>query len=166
MLPLEEFAPGGPLLVSACLVGAKCRYDGQLVDGQRLDDLSLQREVVPFCPEVAGGLSVPRTPARFEGGDGAAVLRGAAGLVPDLEVARERGLELGESGTELTRSFVAGARLAGEMVRRWGVTGAVLKQGSPSCGTRRVKTETGRVSGLGVAAAGLAEEGLPMRDES
>jgi hypothetical protein len=87
------------ILVSACLLGQPVRFDGT---GRRSDDALFERwrregRLVPFCPEVRGGLPVPRPPAEISGGSGADVLDGrAAILTPD--------------GTDVTRHFVLGAR--------------------------------------------------------
>ncbi len=84
------------IIVSACLTGVRCRYDG----GHRLDEnvmrLSPEVELVPFCPEQMGGLSIPRQPCEIIGGDGDAVLDGRARVV-DTE------------GRDLTGQFLKGA---------------------------------------------------------
>lgn len=135
------------VLCSACLLGARCRYDG---DDRRSDPVVSAlggREIVPICPEVAGGLPIPRTPADLAGGPGGAVLDGAARVAD-------------RSGRDVTGAFLAGARLAQEAARRYGATVAVLKEGSPSCGTRRVIVDGAKVEGRGVAAAALERAGV------
>lgn len=111
--------------------------------------------LVPFCPEVAGGLPVPRPPAEIVGGDGADVLDGAARVVAD-------------TGEDVTEAFVAGARLALETARRAGARVALLKESSPSCGSRMIYdgTFTGTwVAGDGVTAALLEREGIRVFGE-
>ncbi|BDG08103.1 DUF523 domain-containing protein [Anaeromyxobacter paludicola] len=130
----------GPVLVSACLLGARCRYDG----GDRRDPRVLAavagREVVPVCPEEAGGLGTPRPPCDLAGGDGAAVLDGRARVVT-------------RSGDDATAAFVRGAGIAAEAALRAGARLAILKEGSPSCGRE------------GVCAARLARLGLRVLHE-
>jgi uncharacterized protein YbbK (DUF523 family) len=69
------------VLVSACLLGQPVRYDGGTctVDSDFLKRWVDQELVIPFCPEVAGGLPVPRAPAEIRGGGGQAVLDGTSG---------------------------------------------------------------------------------------
>lgn len=132
----------GPVLVSACLLGVACRHDGR----DKRDEGVLRaldgREFVPVCPEVMGGLPVPRPPAWHDGG-----------RVVDA------------AGADVTGAFALGARGAVEAARAFGVRLAVLKQNSPSCGTSMTGTAAGRRPGLGVAARALAEAGLDVRGE-
>ncbi|MBA8951636.1 DUF523 domain-containing protein [Actinomadura namibiensis] len=145
------------ILVSSCLLGRPVRYDGR---GRPVRDDLFERwraegRLVPFCPEVAGGLPVPRPPAEIVGGDGADVLDGAARVVAD-------------TGEDVTEAFVAGARLALETARRAGARVALLKESSPSCGSRMIYdgTFTGTwVAGDGVTAALLEREGIRVFGE-
>ncbi|MGK5558558.1 DUF523 domain-containing protein [Actinomadura kijaniata] len=145
------------ILVSSCLVGRPVRYDGR---GKPVRDDLFERwraegRLVPFCPEVAGGLPVPRPPAEIVGGDGADVLDGTARVVAD-------------TGEDVTEAFVAGARLALETARRAGARLALLKESSPSCGSRMIYdgTFTGtRIAGDGVTAALLEREGVRVFGE-
>ncbi|MFC4531250.1 DUF523 domain-containing protein [Sphaerisporangium dianthi] len=146
------------ILVSACLVGRPVRFDGR---AKTLDDTLLARwraegRLVAFCPEVEGGLPVPRPPAEIEGGaGGAAVLSGVARvLTPD--------------GADVTRHFLAGARSALDVARSTGIKLAVLKEGSPSCGSLRIHDGAfrGRVTpGAGVTAALLEAHGIRVFGE-
>jgi uncharacterized protein YbbK (DUF523 family) len=110
---------------------------------------------VPVCPEVAGGLPVPRPPAEIVGGDGQAILDGQARV-------------LTIDGKDVTGVFLAGARQALETAQRLGIRQAVLKDDSPSCGCRRIYDGTfsdRRVSGQGVAAALLQRNGVRVLSE-
>lgn len=113
------------VLVSACLLGQPVRYNGA---DKRCDDAVLQRwlregRVVPVCPEVAGGLPVPRAPAEIAGAAGGAqVLAGSARVVD-------------ASGADVSAAFVAGAERALALALAQGIRVAVLKEGSPSCGS-------------------------------
>ncbi|MCU1721901.1 DUF523 domain-containing protein [Pseudomonas sp. 5P_5.1_Bac1] len=144
------------VLVSACLLGQPVRYDGR-ASGHPDVLQAWQREgrVVPLCPEVAGGLPTPRPPAEIPGGQGGAVLDGEAQVVTIV-------------GEDVSAAFLAGARLALELVRRHGIRVAVLKSGSPSCGNRLVYDGTfsgSKISGEGVTSALLRREGVLVFSE-
>lgn len=140
------------VLVSACLRGVPCRYDGRAKPSPALDALLAGRTVVPFCPEQAGGLATPRRPAELTGGDGHAVLDGTARVVDD-------------TGTDVTGAYVAGARRALDAARAAGCATAVLMPRSPSCGRGQVYDGSfggGLVPGDGVTAALLERHGITV----
>ena len=133
------------LLVSACLLGLKCRYDGG--DKYRPEAVRLMElyDLVPVCPELLGGMPVPRTPAEIRGGR-----------------------VVSSDGEDRTELFGRGARLTLELARKFGARRALLKSGSPSCGRDAVYdgTFSGRkVAGKGVAAAMLEAAGLTVLQE-
>lgn len=147
------------ILVSACLVGEPVRYDGR--DKLCSDGIFLRwvREgrVVPFCPEIAGGLPVPRLPSEVAGGaGGAAVLAGAAQVVDN-------------QGRDVSSHFVAGARASLAAARAKGIRVAVLKEGSPSCGSGWSYDGTfssARVPLPGVTTALLQRESIRVFSEA
>jgi uncharacterized protein YbbK (DUF523 family) len=111
---------------------------------------------VPFCPEVAGGLPVPRPAAEIQGTGGAAVLRGTARVVTS-------------DGADVTDAFLAGARAALDAAQRSGARVAVLKDGSPSCGTTEIYDGAfsgRRKAGAGATAALLAENQVRVFNDS
>ena len=112
------------VLVSACLLGEKVRYNGKdAVSGSDiLRGWLAEDRVLPFCPEVAGGLGVPRPPAEIQGGRGEDVIDGK------VEVKTR-------AGDDVTAAFVRGARGALAAAVAGGARLAVLKEGSPSCGS-------------------------------
>lgn len=142
--------------MSACLLGQPVRYDGRSSGHPDLLQLWQQQgRVVPLCPEVAGGLPTPRPPAEIPGGQGGAVLDGEARVVT-------------VQGEDVSAEFLAGARLALELVRRHGIRVAVLKSGSPSCGNRQVYDGTfsgSKIDGEGVTSALLRREGVQVFSE-
>ncbi|MGA5765733.1 DUF523 domain-containing protein [Nonomuraea bangladeshensis] len=146
------------ILVSACLMGRKVRYDGSAKTSSAavLADWRAEGRLVSFCPEVAGGLPVPRPAAEIEGGaGGAAVLAGTARV-------------LTSGGDDVTAEFVAGARAALEAARSAGARMAVLKEGSPSCGTLAIYDGSfaGRKNpGQGVTTALLERHGIRVFGE-
>ena len=109
------------ILISACLLGVNCRYDG----GNSRDDEAIKHkqnaELIPVCPEEAGGLPTPRPAVEIVGGDGNDVLDGNAKV-------------LTADGQDKTEEFLKGAKHALKMAQSQGATSVVLKARSPSCG--------------------------------
>lgn len=156
--PLTEQLTMHRVLVSACLLGERVRHNGE---HKQSHDRILQRWlregcVAPFCPEVAGGLPVPRPAAEIaEAMDGSSVLSGT-GRVLDV------------NGRDVSAFFVAGAQQALEYARRESIRIAVLKEGSPSCGTSFIYDGTftsQRVPGQGVTVALLRQAGIHAFNE-
>lgn len=112
------------ILVSACLLGNKVRYDANDVptESKLLDQWQTESRLIAFCPEVAGGLSVPRLPAEIQSDDGKAVLDGTA-KVFDIQ------------GNDVSESFINGAKKTLETAQSNNVKLAILKEKSPSCGS-------------------------------
>lgn len=146
------------VLVSACLLGEAVRYNG---GDKRSESDILQRwlregRVVAVCPEVAGGLPVPRPPAEIvDGAGGPSVLAGTVRVVAS-------------NAQDVTAEFVKGAQTAAELARAHRIRVAVLKEGSPSCGSSYTYdgTFTGtRVSHPGVTTALLQQAGVHVFSE-
>ena len=143
--------PGrAPILVSACLVGVRCRYDGRAATSAEVCAELGDGPLVALCPEELGGLLTPRAGASFVGGDGEAVLDGRARVVL-------------EDGVDVTAQFLEGARRAVDLARAAGVQEAVLKERSPSCACAMVHREGALVPGTGVTAAALRRSGIRVR---
>ena len=140
-------------IVSACLVGCKCRYDGAACTDETLRARWDRGELVPLCPEQLGGLATPRPAAEIESGSGEDVLDGRARVL--------RG-----DGADVTGAFIEGAKRTLEVARALGAHEAILKQGSPSCGCGRIARRghpvacNGACAGNGVTSALLAREGI------
>lgn len=139
-----------PVLVSACLLGRTCRYDGaHNADGALVRELEARGEVaVPVCPEEAGGLGTPR-PAAWLTGSAADVVDGDARVVT-------------EAGHDVTAGFLAGARHAFERARECGATRAYLKERSPSCGSCNTHVDGELVDGPGVTTELLRRAGVEV----
>ncbi|MCX7856016.1 MAG: DUF523 domain-containing protein [Anaerolineae bacterium] len=143
------------ILVSACLLGLPTAYDGRGHPVAELIRLAAMGRVIPVCPEVAGGLPVPRPPAEIVGGSGGDVLDGRARV-------------LTASGEDVTEAYIRGAEVALALVRRYGIRLAVMKARSPSCGPSGIYngSHSGRlVPGEGVAVALLRREGVRVISE-
>jgi uncharacterized protein YbbK (DUF523 family) len=140
------------ILVSACLLGSPVRYDGESKPLQHalLDELAAAGRVVSFCPEVEGGLPVPRAAAEIRRGDGAEVIAGRA----RVETA---------NGADVTGYFLSGAKQALDLCREHDITLAVLTESSPSCGSGRIydgSFSRTAIPGAGVTAALLRQHGI------
>lgn len=134
------------LLVSACLAGEPCRYDGKDNLVPALEELAARGEAIPVCPEVLGGLPTPRIPSE---------------RLPDGRV-------VNAEGEDVTEAFRRGAERALSLCRAHGCSRAVLKARSPSCGKGIIYDGTFShtcVPGDGIFAALLRAEGIPVRTE-
>ena len=137
-------------LISACLCGIRCRYDGGSFDFPTLRRLVDEGIAVPFCAECAGGLPTPRIPCEIV-------------TAPDGTRA-----VINACGEDQTEAFENGAQQALEMCKAKGLYGAILKNGSPSCGVTRIYdgTHTGHcIAGRGITAALLADNGITLYTE-
>jgi len=146
--------PGDRILVSACLLGVNCRYDGGTKRHAGVIGYLQTRGLlaVPVCPEQLAGLPTPRPRTEFDRGDGVSVLAGD-GRVTSIH------------GTDMNRRFVRGARETLGIARLCACRTALLKERSPSCGVRRICRRGRIVAGMGVTAALLAENGLQLLSE-
>jgi uncharacterized protein YbbK (DUF523 family) len=137
------------IVLSACLAGLHTRYDGSSHPHPKLDLLKSGSVLVPVCPEILGGLGIPRLPCRFSGGDGVAVVRGEATITDTF-------------GTDRTASFLRGAEETRRIVELISPDLIIFKEGSPSCGIRRVDIGGKKRRGCGVATAMVAGTGISM----
>lgn len=139
------------MLVSACLLGCECRYDGRANhDGELERGLRRDRvQAIPFCPEEEGGLSTPRPPAWIETTDASDVVDGRDRVVT-------------EEGDDVTEQFALGARKALEVCREHGIVRAFLKERSPSCGVKHTHVNDELCSGPGVTSELLARNGIQI----
>ena len=146
----------GSLLVSACLLGEKCRYNGgDCASPQFLASLEGQR-VIPFCPEVLGGLPTPRAPAEIRGGGGEQVWAGQAVVV-------------GKDGRDLTTQYKSGAERTLALARKHRVQWGIAKEKSPACGCHKIYDGMFRgklIPGAGVAVSLLKKNKIKIISES
>jgi uncharacterized protein YbbK (DUF523 family) len=137
-------------LVSACLVGVACRYNGACRTDPTLAARFAKGDLLPVCPELLGGLRLPRPPSEIRGGAGAEVLDGRARI-------------LSREGADLTDAFLRGAEATVRLAKSVGAAEAFLAANSPSCGAGSIYdgSFSGRlVPGDGVAAALLKRNGI------
>ena len=134
------------ILISACLLGCPCRYDGKSKPNDTVLALMEQHTLIPICPEQMGGLATPRVPAERRG-DGVFT----------------------ETGGDVTAQYRRGAEEALRLAKLYGCTHAILKERSPSCGSGQIydgsfsRTLT---DGDGVTAALLKENGITVLGEN
>jgi uncharacterized protein YbbK (DUF523 family) len=142
-------------LVSACLVGINCNWrGGNSLDGRLFKEFE-KGGLLPVCPEVLGGQSVPRSNAEIVGGNGLDVLEGRA-KVMDPE------------GNDVTAQFIKGAQETLRIAKTVGAKEAILKARSPSCGCGKTYDGTFShtlIDGDGVAAALLKKNGVVVKTE-
>lgn len=136
-----------PIMVSACLLGICCRYDGKHSLCSDLLDFVSSHPFLPLCPEQLGGLPTPRFPADIKGGDGYDVLSGNARLI-------------NTEGKDVTDAFKNGAEKALKLIQLAGVEIAIMKDKSPSCGLKTPYCEKPNGAGVGVTAACLRTSGI------
>ncbi|WP_127540813.1 DUF523 domain-containing protein [Paenibacillus illinoisensis] len=142
-------------LVSSCLAGVACRYNGTASLDEKIQELVAQEQALMVCPELLGGFSTPREPAEVIGGTGKDVLAGTAQVI-------ERG------GRDVTELYIKGAYQTLEWAKRLNVTCIVLKEFSPSCGTQAIydgNFANHKVQGEGVTSALLRHEGYEVISE-
>ena len=133
------------ILISACLVGDKTRYDGKGNYHPLVKELLEKYELVPFCSEVEGGLSIPRFPSEIKG---------------DRVV--------NKSGKDVTRNYMTGAEKALNICKYLDIKIAILKDGSPACGVHQIHDGnfSGRkIKGMGITASLLSKNGIKVISE-
>ncbi len=134
------------ILISACLVGDKTKYDGQSNYNEKVKLLLEKYELVPFCPEVEGGLSIPRKPSE-----------------------RVRDRVKNSEGKDVTKCFENGAEKALNICLYLGIKIAILKENSPSCGSHKIYDGTFTRTlkdGMGVTAELLTKKGIKVISEN
>lgn len=136
------------LLISGCLLGLACRYDGECrpLPEEKLGRLREKFQLIPVCPEQLGGLSTPRNPSERVGA-----------------------LVISNVGNDVTEEYQKGAKEVLKLAKLFGCTAALLKEKSPACGNGLIYDGTFRknlVTGDGVAAELLKKNGIQVFGES
>ncbi len=134
------------LLISACLLGVRCRYDGESCPNLAVEALMERYHLIPICPEQLGGLTTPRAPSE-----------------------RVNGAVKTKTGEDVTQAYLRGAEQALHLARLFSCKKAVLKERSPSCGSGEIYDGTfsgARIPGNGVTAELLKQNGIAVYGES
>ena len=148
-------------LCSACLLGVRCRYDGKYKPHKKVVALSKKEILIPVCPEQLGGLKTPRTASGILGGDGKNVLSGKAKVI-------------NRKGEDWTANYLRGAKEALKIAKLFMIKGAILKEGSPSCGSKEAfqwrkvgnKLSNRRLKGKGVTTIIFEKNGIKVISEN
>ncbi|MBO4825549.1 MAG: DUF523 domain-containing protein [Lachnospiraceae bacterium] len=132
------------IMVSACLLGTNCKYSGGNNYNEKVIEFVKGHEVIPVCPEVAGGLPTPRTPCEI-----------VSGVVTNAD------------GESKDKEFRAGAAKCLKMAKEKEIDLAILQSRSPSCGVNQIYDGTfsgTRIPGSGIFASLLKENGFKVID--
>lgn len=140
------------ILVSACLAGIDCTYRGKNKLKPAIKKMVDDGIAIPVCPEVMGGLGIPRENSEIVGGDGMDVLKGRARVITI-------------SGKDVTKVYIKGAKAALSIARIYSAKKAILKSKSPACGVGRIYdgsfTKKLR-KGSGVTASLFCQKGITV----
>ena len=134
------------ILVSACLLGVECRYDGRGVLVSQAEELLSRHHLIPVCPEIMGGLATPRTPAERVGAE-----------------------VITRDGEDVTAAYEKGAGEVLKLAQLYGCQAAILKERSPSCGNGVIYDGTfqgKRIPGDGKTTELLKKHGIQVAGES
>lgn len=142
------------ILVSACLLGLRTRYNGETRSNDAVIDFLEKGNwlPIPVCPEQLGGMPTPRPDAEFKIGDGAALLDG-------------NGLLVNSMGADVGSLFLQGAEQTAAIACHCNCSIALLKERSPSCGVHYIYCNGELIKGSGVTATSLQQKGLSLFSE-
>ncbi|MDK2798468.1 MAG: hypothetical protein PWP27_48 [Clostridiales bacterium] len=144
------------ILVSACLCGINCKYNGGNNLNSKILELYNKGKLIPICPEQLGGLPTPRAPREIINGNGLDVLEGKAKILDK------------DKKIDNTKEFIRGAQNALKISKALNIKKAILKQRSPSCGFGQIYdgSFSGRIiKGNGVTAELLHRNGIQILTE-
>lgn len=133
------------ILVSACLLGIDSKYDGENNKNEKILKLMDKYILIPFCPEIMGGLSTPREPS---------------------EIVNDK--VLSSSGIDVTKEFVKGAKESLKLAKIYNIKKAIMKSKSPSCGYNKIYDGTFShriIKGDGVTAKLFLDNGIKIFTE-
>ncbi|SHG62080.1 Uncharacterized conserved protein YbbK, DUF523 family [Thermosyntropha lipolytica DSM 11003] len=142
-------------LISACLCGYNCKYNGKNNFHPLFKELLDKGEFIPVCPEELGGLPTPRPPAEIQNGTGIDVLKGKAKVI-------------NKKGEDVSSFFIKGAYITLQKAWEKGAVYAILKSRSPSCGAGQIYDGSFNSvlrEGDGVTAALLKQHGIKVITE-
>lgn len=143
------------ILISSCLIGEPVRYDGRHQLKENLKALLNQGVAIHACPEILGGLPIPRPPAEIVGGDGHDVLKGHAKVMT-------------KNNEDVTAFYIEGAKRTLSIILKNDIHTVILKANSPSCGSDEIYNghfDGVKVNGDGVTSALLKQNGIKVYDE-
>ncbi|MGL5749495.1 MAG: DUF523 domain-containing protein [Paraclostridium sp.] len=139
------------ILVSACLLGINCKYDGNNNSNENVEKYLQGKQFIVVCPEQLGGLSTPRIPSE---------------IIEDGEMKKVK--VMSKEGQDVTHFFVKGAKEALKIAKIYNCKEAILKEGSPSCGSKNIYDGSFsgiKVNGMGITSRVLKERGIRILSE-
>ena len=136
-------------LVSACLCGIPCRFDGKSAKDKQMENLVRMQKAVPICPEILGGLPIPREGVEIVQGEGKDVVCGSA-------------LVISEKGDDMTPFLLRGAFASLKIAKKFKIKKAWMKKKSPSCGCGQIKRKGRLTEGDGITVALFKREGIKV----
>ncbi|TAH61230.1 MAG: DUF523 domain-containing protein [Gottschalkiaceae bacterium] len=143
------------ILISACLLGINCRYDGKSNKVSALSSIMDKYNLIPVCPEQLGGMTTPRFPSEIIGGKASDVIEGKARVINN-------------QGQDVTYHFIKGAEEALNIAKIFNCKSAILKSKSPSCGYGAIYDGTfnGKLTnGNGICTETLINNGIKVYSE-
>lgn len=141
-------------LISACLCGVNCKYNGLNNYNEICDKLLASGKAILVCPEQLGGLPTPRIPSEIVG--------------ESLDILNGNGLVIDKNGNDVTSQFIKGAKETLNIAKKLNIKKAILKEGSPSCGVNYVydgNFNGTKIKGMGLAANLLKESSIEVISE-
>lgn len=133
------------LLISACILGTNCKYNGKNNYNPLVEKLKERYILIPICPEEMGGLSTPRNPS---------------------EILNDK--VISSKGDDVTNNFFDGANKALDIAKKENISKALLKEGSPSCGSNYIYDGTftkTKINGMGITARLLKNNNIKIYTE-
>ncbi len=138
------------ILVSACLLGVNCKYNGGNNIVENIIKLKEKYNIIPICPEQLGGLATPREPS-------------------EINVKNNKMVVISNCGNDLTKEFLIGAEESLKIAKMLNCRVAILKERSPSCGTSKIydgKFQGNIINGMGITAKLFLENGIKLYNEN
>lgn len=143
------------ILVSACLLGIDCKYSGKNNKNEKLLEFLKGKDIIPICPEQLGGLKTPRQMAE---------LKSSA-----KEIIENKGIVITKDNKDVTKEFLKGGYEILKYLELFDIEKAILKEGSPSCGSNFVydgSFSSKKIKGQGITAYLLEKEGVKLSSEN
>ncbi|MCQ2969377.1 MAG: DUF523 domain-containing protein [Clostridium sp.] len=141
-------------LISACLCGVNCKYNGSNNYNQKCNKLFMSGKAILICPEQLGGLTTPRVPSELQANA--------------RDIIKNNGKVITKEGLDVTMEFIKGAKEVMKIAKKLPISAAILKEGSPSCGVNFIYDGTfngNRIKGKGITTEMLNEIGIKTLSE-
>ena len=142
------------ILVSACLLGINCKYNGDNNKSEKIEEYLKDKKFILVCPEQLGGLPTPRIPSEIIG--------------ESLNILNNNRVVIDKNGNDVTSQFIKGAQETLQIAKKLNIKKAILKDGSPSCGVNYIydgKFNGTKIKGMGLTAQLLKESSIDVISE-